>query len=187
MKMAAWRHLIRATSDRIADSESRIERQRRLIADLSRKGDDAASAERELDALMHGHEQLKLSKAAGRLPSDSCPALQFTSHAQTSGLDLATNSGTKSLQLRSLLATRSLVERELPMLVYDLFRPAAYNGGNVRLMLSADAAYWPFQWHPQTRSWVKSDITIARFMTLPRPSSSELAAAGLTFRDVEPA
>jgi hypothetical protein len=72
------------------------------------------------------------------------------------------------------------------MLVYDLFRPAAHNGAIVRLKLSADAAYRPFQWNPQTRSWIKSDIAIDRFMTLPRASSSELAAAGLTFRDVEP-
>jgi hypothetical protein len=72
------------------------------------------------------------------------------------------------------------------MLVHDLFRPAAYNGAIVRLKLSADAAYRPFQWNPQTRSWIKSDIAIDRFMTLPRASSNELAAAGLTFRDVEP-
>lgn len=62
MKMATWRHLIRATSDRIADSERRIERQRQLIADLARDGDDTALAERELAALMEGHEQLQLSK-----------------------------------------------------------------------------------------------------------------------------
>ena len=62
MKMATWRHLIRATSDRIADSERRIERQRQLIADLARDGDDNALAERELVALIQGHEQLLLSK-----------------------------------------------------------------------------------------------------------------------------
>ena len=63
MKMATWRHLIRATSDRIADSERRIERQRQLIADLARDGDDTVLAERELAALMEGNEQLQLSKA----------------------------------------------------------------------------------------------------------------------------
>jgi hypothetical protein len=62
MKMATWRHLIRATSDRIADSERGIERQRQVIADLARSGDDTALAERELVALMEGHEQLQLSK-----------------------------------------------------------------------------------------------------------------------------
>jgi hypothetical protein len=62
MKMAAWRRLIRATSDRIADSERRIERQRQLIADSARDGDDTALAERELVALMQSHEQLQLSK-----------------------------------------------------------------------------------------------------------------------------
>jgi hypothetical protein len=62
MKMATWRHLIRATSDRIADSERRIERQRQLIADSARDGDDTALAERELVALMQSHEQLQLSK-----------------------------------------------------------------------------------------------------------------------------
>jgi hypothetical protein len=62
MKMATWRHLIRATSDRIADSERRIERQRQLIADMARAGDDAVLAERELDALIQGHEQFKESK-----------------------------------------------------------------------------------------------------------------------------
>ena len=63
MKMATWRHLIRATSDRIADGERHIERQRQLIADLARDGDDTALAERELAALMEGNEQLKESKA----------------------------------------------------------------------------------------------------------------------------
>ena len=62
MKMATWRHLIRATSDRIADSERRIERQRQLIADLARDGDDTVLAERELAALIEGNEQLKESK-----------------------------------------------------------------------------------------------------------------------------
>lgn len=63
MKMATWRHLIRATSDRIADSERHIERQRQLIAGLARDGDDTVLAERELAALMQGNEQLKESKA----------------------------------------------------------------------------------------------------------------------------
>lgn len=48
VKMTTWRHLIRATSDRIADSERRIERQRRFIADLARDGDDTALAEQGL-------------------------------------------------------------------------------------------------------------------------------------------
>lgn len=63
MKMATWRHLIRATSDRVADSERRIERQRQLIAGLGRNGGDTVLAERELAALVQGHEQLKVSKA----------------------------------------------------------------------------------------------------------------------------
>jgi hypothetical protein len=62
MKMATWRHLIRATSDRIAHSERRIERQRQLIADLIRDGDDSNLAERELATLMLDHDQLQQSK-----------------------------------------------------------------------------------------------------------------------------
>jgi hypothetical protein len=63
MKMATWRHLVRATSDRIADSERRLKRQRQLIADLARDGGDTVLPERELAALMQGNEQLKESKA----------------------------------------------------------------------------------------------------------------------------
>jgi len=63
MKMVTWRHLIRATSDRIADSERRIERQRQMIADLAQAGDDTVLAERELAALIQGNEQLKESRA----------------------------------------------------------------------------------------------------------------------------
>ena len=73
------------------------------------------------------------------------------------------------------------------MLVYDLFRPATYDGAILRLKRSETAAYRPFQWNPQTRSWMRSDIAIDRFMTLPRATPIELSAAGLTFRDVEEA
>ena len=73
------------------------------------------------------------------------------------------------------------------MLVYDLFRPAACNGAIIRLQRSPDAAYRPFEWNPQTRSWIRSDIAIDRYMTLPRATPSELSAAGLTFRDFEKA
>ncbi len=62
MKMATWRHLIRATSDRIAHSERRIERQRPLIADLIREGYDSDLAERELTTPMLDHDQLQQSK-----------------------------------------------------------------------------------------------------------------------------
>ena len=71
------------------------------------------------------------------------------------------------------------------MLVYDLFRPATQNGAIFRLKLSADAAYRPFQWNAETRSWIRSDITIDKFMGLPRATPSDLSAAGLTFRDVD--
>lgn len=71
------------------------------------------------------------------------------------------------------------------MLVYDLFRPAAYNGAIVRLKLSADAAYRPFQWNPQRQSWERSDVAIDRFMTLPRATASDLSAAGLRFSDID--
>ena len=71
------------------------------------------------------------------------------------------------------------------MLVYDLFRPAAYNGAILRLKQSENAAYRPFQWHPQTRSWVRSGIAIDRLISLPRATPSELSAAGLTFPDVD--
>ena len=71
------------------------------------------------------------------------------------------------------------------MLVYDLFRPATCNGAIIRLKHSADAAYHPFQWDPQARSWVRSHIAIDRFISLPRATPTELAAVGLTLRDVE--
>lgn len=77
MKMATWRHLIRATTDRVADSERHIERQRRLIGDLARDGYDTVLAERELAALMQGHEQLKASQA--RLLED------FQEHCKSDG------------------------------------------------------------------------------------------------------
>jgi hypothetical protein len=53
------RQLIRATSDRIAGSERRIERQRQLIAGLAEHGDDTVLAERELADPIEGNEQLK--------------------------------------------------------------------------------------------------------------------------------
>ena len=62
MKMATWRHLIRATEDRILDSEVRIERQRQRIVELAREGSDTALAEQELAALLRGYESLKESK-----------------------------------------------------------------------------------------------------------------------------
>jgi len=46
------------------------------------------------------------------------------------------------------------------MLVYDLFRPAAYDGAILRLKHSGTAAYRPFQWNPQSRFGVRSDIAI---------------------------
>lgn len=63
MKMATWRHLLRATSDRILDSEVRIERQRRRIAELARDGSDTVLAEQELAVLVTSNEQLKASLA----------------------------------------------------------------------------------------------------------------------------
>ena len=70
------------------------------------------------------------------------------------------------------------------MFVYDLFKPAAHNGAVVRLQQSADAAYRPFEWNPQARCWIRSDIAIDKFLALPRATPSELSAAGLTLRDV---
>ena len=70
------------------------------------------------------------------------------------------------------------------MLVYDLFKPAAHDGAIVRLKQSADASYRPFQWNPQTRSWIRSDVAIDRFMALPRATASELSAVGLRFSDI---
>src|SRR6185295_3759588 len=63
MKMATWRHLVRATSDRITDNERRIERQRQLIADLARDDEDTTLSERELAVLIQSNEKLKESKA----------------------------------------------------------------------------------------------------------------------------
>jgi len=52
MKMATWRQLIRATSDRITDEDRRIVRQRQLIEELNRDGHDAMAAEQALSVLM---------------------------------------------------------------------------------------------------------------------------------------
>lgn len=71
------------------------------------------------------------------------------------------------------------------MLVYDLFRPAAFNGAIVSLKQSGNAAYRPFQWNPRTRSWEPIDVAVDRFMTLPRATASDLSAAGLRFSDIE--
>jgi hypothetical protein len=73
------------------------------------------------------------------------------------------------------------------MLVYDLFRPAACNGAIIGLQQSSDAAYRPFEWNPQTRSWIRSGIAIDKYMALPRATPTELSTAGLTFRDFEKA
>jgi hypothetical protein len=58
--MATWRQLIRATSDRIADSDRRIERQRQLIQELIRDGLGTVLAEQALSVLIE----------AGRLLSE---------------------------------------------------------------------------------------------------------------------
>jgi len=58
--MATWRQLIRATSDRIADSDRRIERQRQLIQELTRDGLGTVLAEQALSVLIE----------AGRLLSE---------------------------------------------------------------------------------------------------------------------
>jgi len=71
------------------------------------------------------------------------------------------------------------------MLVYDLFRPATCDGAIIRLKHSADAAYQPFRWDAATRSWLRSDIAIDRFISLPRATLSDLSAAGLTLRDMD--
>lgn len=71
------------------------------------------------------------------------------------------------------------------MLAYEVLKPAADNGAIIRLKHSAVAAYQPFLWDTQARSWVRSDIAIDRFMSLPRATPSELLAVGLTFRDIE--
>jgi hypothetical protein len=59
MKMATWRQLIRATSDRITDADWRIERQRQLIDELNREGHDATMAIQALFALMNGNQLLR--------------------------------------------------------------------------------------------------------------------------------
>jgi len=59
MKMATWRQLIRATSDRITDEDRRIVRQRQLIEELNRDGHDAMAAEQALSVLMNGNQLLR--------------------------------------------------------------------------------------------------------------------------------
>jgi hypothetical protein len=59
MKMATWRQLIRATSDRITDDDRRIERQRQLIEELNRDGLDATMAQHALSVLIKGNQLLR--------------------------------------------------------------------------------------------------------------------------------
>lgn len=58
MKMATWRQLLRATSDRIADTDRRIERQRQLIQELARDGLDSILAEQALSVLIDAGRRL---------------------------------------------------------------------------------------------------------------------------------
>ena len=59
MKMATWRQLIRATSDRITDEDRSIERQRQVIEELNRAGHDAAAAERDLMVQVRSNQLLR--------------------------------------------------------------------------------------------------------------------------------
>jgi hypothetical protein len=58
MKMATWRQLVRATSDRIVDTDRRIERQRQLIQELTSDGLDTVLAEQALTVLIEAGRRL---------------------------------------------------------------------------------------------------------------------------------
>ena len=58
MKMATWRQLVRATSDRIVDTDRRIERQRQLIQELASDGLDTVLAEQALTVLIEAGRRL---------------------------------------------------------------------------------------------------------------------------------
>jgi hypothetical protein len=59
MKMATWRQLIRAASDRIADRDRQIERQWRLIEELANGDHDTGLAEHKLNVLVEDNELLR--------------------------------------------------------------------------------------------------------------------------------
>jgi hypothetical protein len=59
MKMATWRQLVRATSNRIADEDRRIEHQRQHIAELARDGHDISEAEQSLADLIERSQLLR--------------------------------------------------------------------------------------------------------------------------------
>ena len=62
MKRDTWRHLLRATQNRILDGDVCIQRQRRRLEDLKREGRDTALAKRELDCLIEGIAILKANE-----------------------------------------------------------------------------------------------------------------------------
>ena len=91
MKMATWRQLIRATSDRITGEDRRIERQRQLIEELNRDGHDAMVAEQALSVLMNGNQLLRErlhgliesmpgSARGSALAGKTCPSTQMEKH-----------------------------------------------------------------------------------------------------------
>jgi hypothetical protein len=70
------------------------------------------------------------------------------------------------------------------MFIYDLFSPATLDGAIFQLQQSSQASYSPFRWDPGSRRWVRAEIPMDRFMTLPEATRSELAAAGLSQGDL---
>ena len=62
MKMATWRQLVRATSDRITDDDRRIDRQRQLIEEMNRDGQDVALAEQALSVMLERNHLLRESR-----------------------------------------------------------------------------------------------------------------------------
>ena len=70
------------------------------------------------------------------------------------------------------------------MFIYDLFSPATLEGAMFQLQQSSQASYSPFRWDPGSRRWVRAEIPMDRFMTLPEATRSELAAAGLNQGDL---
>jgi hypothetical protein len=65
------------------------------------------------------------------------------------------------------------------MFVFDLFTPASDNGVIFRLRHSSPASYSPFRWDSESHSWVRGEIAMDRFMSLPGATPAELAAVGL--------
>jgi hypothetical protein len=70
------------------------------------------------------------------------------------------------------------------MFVFALFAPVSHEGVIFRLQHSSPASYSPFCWDSKSHSWVRGEIPMDRFMSLPGATPAELAAVGLKSTDL---